>query len=105
MQDWATSGCIVDGVPTLKCLEVIFGNILKISTGLIFLVLFVMLLIGAFNYLTSLGNPEKIKKAQGTLKFAVIGLIVFLLAYLILTIIDWLFLGGQGNIFNFEIPS
>jgi len=103
MEGWGS--CVVDGVPTLKCLEVVFANILKISTGLIFLALFVMFLVGSFNYLTSLGSPEKIKKAQGTLKFAIIGLVVFLGAYLILTIIDYLFLGGQGKIFNFEIPS
>jgi len=101
--DWAS--CSVDGVPTLKCLELIFSNILTLSTSLMFLALFIMLLVGGFQYLTSLGNPEKIKKAQGTLKFAVIGLIVFISSFLILKTIDFLFLGGQGKIFLFEIPS
>lgn len=103
IQEWGS--CVVDGVPTLKCLEVVFGNILTVSTGLIFLALFVMLLVGGFNYLTSLGNPEKIKKAQGTLKFAVIGLIIFAGAFLILKTIDFIFLGNQGKIFRFEIPG
>ena len=103
MEGWGS--CVVDGVPTLKCLEVVFANILKISTGLIFLALFVMFLVGSFNYLTSLGNPEKIKKAQGTFKFAVIGLIVFLSAFLILKTIDFLFLGNSNKIFEFNIPN
>jgi len=103
--DGGWSSCMVDGIPTLKCLEVVFANILKVSTGLFFLALFVMFIIGSFNYLTSLGNPEKIKKAQGTMKFAVIGLVIFLSSYLILTTIDYLFLGGNGTIFNFEIPN
>jgi hypothetical protein len=103
LQEWGT--CVVDNVPTLKCFEVIFANILTISTGLIFLALFVMLVVGAFKYLTSLGNPEKVKKAQGTLTYAVIGLIIFLSAFLILKTIDFLFLGNQNKIFQFEIPS
>jgi hypothetical protein len=45
-----------------------------------------------------------VKKAQGTIKFAIIGFVLFLLSYLILWTIDVLFLGGKGNIFKFEIP-
>jgi hypothetical protein len=94
---------MVDGVPTLKCFEVVFQNILNIASALIIVVLFVMLINGAFNYLTSLGNPEKLKKAQGTLRYAVIGLVIFLAAFLILNVIDVLFLGGHGNLFRFKI--
>jgi len=97
--------CVVDGVPTLKCLEVIFGNILVMASAFIVLVLFIMLVVGAFNYLSSFGNPEKIKKAQGTIKFAIIGFALFVASYLILNIIDILFLGGTGKIFRFELPG
>lgn len=95
--------CVVDGVPTLKCLEVVFGNIVFMSTGLIVLALFIMFIVGAFQYITSVGNPERIKKAQGTLKFALFGFILFISTFLILKIIDVLFLGGAGKIFKFEI--
>lgn len=103
VSDWESSGCVVDGVPTLKCLEVAFGNILFISSALIVLVLFIMFIIGSFYYLTSFGNPEKVKKAQGTLKFALIGFILFISSFLILKIIDTLFLGGQGTLLKFNI--
>ncbi len=95
--------CIVDGVPTLKCLEIVFSNILFMSSAFIVFVLFIMFLVGSFSYLTSFGNADKIKKAQGTLKYAIIGLILFVSAYLILRVIDAIFLGGQGTIFRFEI--
>ena len=95
--------CVVDGVPTLKCLEVVFGNILIMSSAFIVLILFVMFVVGAFRYLTSFGNAEKVKKAQGTLRYALIGFILFVSSYLILNIIDIIFLGGQGKIFKFEI--
>jgi hypothetical protein len=97
--------CVVDGVPTLKCLEIVFGNIIFMSTGLIILALFIMFVIGAFLYLTSFGNPEKVKKAQGTLKFALLGFILFIGAFLILKIIDVIFLGNSGRLFKFEIPG
>lgn len=109
IQDWTEQtaanpgGCMIDGVPTLKCFEVVFGNILFMASALIVLVLFIMFVIGSFHYLTSLGNPEKIKKAQGTLKYALIGFIFFISSFLILNIIDILFLGGQGKIFKFTI--
>lgn len=109
IQDWNTvdpttgTSCMVDGVPTLKCFEVVFGNILFMASALIVVVLFVMFVNGSFNYLTSLGNPEKIKKAQGTLRYALIGFILFVSSFAILKIIDALFLGNTGKIFQFKI--
>lgn len=96
-------GCMVDGVPTLKCLEIVFGNILTISSAFIILVLFLMFVVGAFRYLTSFGNPEKVKKAQGTLRYALIGFILFVSAFLIMNIIDIIFLGGQGSLLKFNL--
>lgn len=99
------TNCVIDGVPTLKCLEIIYGNLIFLSSSFVLLVLFIMVLVGGFNYLTSLGSPEKIKKAQATLRYAIIGFILYIGAFLILTIIDTVFLGGQGTILRFEIPS
>lgn len=98
-------GCMVDGIPTLKCLEVVFGNVLFMSNAFIVLVLFVMFVYGSFIYLTSLGDQEKIQKAQGTFKFAIIGLLLYVSAYVILKTIDILFLDGNGAIFNFSIDG
>ena len=114
IQDWETGpngSCVVDGVPTLKCLEIVFGNILFMSSFFIILVLFIMFVVGSFRYLTSFGNAEAIKKAQGTLKYALIGFILFVSAFLILTIIQTLFLpkvdpsnpGKTPNLFEFKI--
>jgi len=102
IQEWGD--CVTpEGVPTLKCLEVVFGNILFMSSAFIILVLFIMFIIGAFRYLTSFGNAEKMKKAKGTLTYALVGLILFVSAFLILKIIDVIFLGGNNQIFQFNI--
>ncbi|PIP14700.1 hypothetical protein COW98_04150 [Candidatus Roizmanbacteria bacterium CG22_combo_CG10-13_8_21_14_all_35_9] len=102
IQEWGD--CVTpEGVPTLKCLEVVFGNILFMSSAFIILVLFIMFIIGAFRYLTSFGNAEKMKKAKGTLTYALVGFILFVSAFLILKIIDVIFLGGNNQIFQFNI--
>ncbi len=64
IKEWGD--CVTpEGVPTLKCLEVVFSNILVMSSVFIVLVLFIMFVFGAFTYLTSFGNPEKVKKLKG----------------------------------------
>lgn len=103
MQEWGE--CVVDEIPTLKCLEVVFNNLIFLSSSIAVLALFIMFLFAGFTYLTSFGNPEKVKKAQATFRYAIIGLIIFVSSYLILKIIDILFLGGQGLIFQFRLPG
>lgn len=104
------SGCLADGIPTLKCLEVVFNNILFLSSMLVILILFVMIVIGAFQYLSSRGNPEVLKKAQQTILYAFIGLILFLSSYLVINVLQFLFLGdpnkeGVPSLLKFEIPD
>ena len=55
-----------------------------------------MLLLGAYRYLTSDGNPEKISKAQSVMLYAVIGLILIVASFIITKII--------GSVFNIALP-
>ena len=97
--------CLVNGVPTLKCLEVVTGNLLFMTNALILLALFIMFVIGSYKYLLSLGDPGKVEDAKKTFTWAVIGLVVYVSAYLILFTIDQLFLGGKGDIFQLKIGA
>ena len=103
VQDWGS--CVVDGVPPLKCLEVVVSNIVFVTTTFALLILLIMLIIGAFRFIVSGGNQDKLKIAKGTITSAFIGLALFLGAYLLLNIIDILFLGGKGVLFRFEVPE
>ena len=96
--------CLINGVPTLRCLNVVIANLLFLSNGFIIIVLFVMFVYGSFIYLTSFGSEERVQKAQGIFKWALIGLALYISSYLILRVIDILFLGGEGRIFQFGIP-
>lgn len=54
------------------------------------LVAVVFIVIGGYMWMTSAGNPDKVKQAQGTLTWAIIGLIFILVASLLITtIIDY----------------
>ena len=99
----SNDSCLVDGVPTLKCLEVVVNNILFMANIFILVVIFIMFVIGSFKWLTSLGDAEKISEAQNTYKWAIIGLVVYLSAGMILFTIDQLLLGGTGALFKFKI--
>ena len=62
--------------------------ILMVMAGLVF---FSMMLMGAFGFLTSEGNPDKLKKAQGTFFSAIFGLLIVIAAYLIVKLLGYFF--------------
>ncbi|OGK26766.1 hypothetical protein A3C28_01835 [Candidatus Roizmanbacteria bacterium RIFCSPHIGHO2_02_FULL_39_9] len=60
------------------------------------LLLLLMLLYGAFTWITAGGNPENLKRAQKIITFAVFGLFIVLLSYLGVKLIT--------IIFNINVP-
>jgi len=102
----ADPSCVVDGVPTLKCLEILYQNVIFLAGAAVVLILFVMLVVGAFMYLTSGGDQAKMTNAKNTITYALVGVVLFMSSYLILNIIQTLFLGKDGpSLFNFHIPD
>ena len=99
----AGNTCLVNGVPTLKCGEVVIANLLFMSNALILLILFIMFVLGSFRWMMSLGQPEKLEHAKKTFNWAILGLVVYASAYIILFTIDQLFLGGKGDVFRLKI--
>lgn len=95
-------GCVQDDIPTIKCLEAVFYNILKVAVSLVTLALFIMLIVGGFKYLTSGGDPKATESAKNTMTYAIIGLVVIIGSYLILRAIEY-FTGV--TLTKFEIPS
>lgn len=100
--DWSL--CVVNDVPTLSCIEVVFGRILFIASGLIIFSLLIIFIIGSLQYMTSDGNPEKLKKSRATFMWAFMGTFLFVASFLMLKTIDVLFLGDQGRLFTLDIP-
>jgi len=73
---------------TLSCLEclgqAIFQNIIRLA-GIIALI---MLVIGGFRYITAGGDPKAAESARNTLTYAILGLVLVILAWFILRFIS-----------------
>ena len=107
MKPWAGVQCIkvIGGVevPTLKCLEAVYSQILKIVISLGLLALLVMLTIGGFKYLTSGADPKAATAAKQTMTYAVAGIALMAIAYLIFRFIEF-YTGVKVTIFRIPGP-
>ena len=65
----------------------VFQNVVQVILGLAGIVLFILLLTGGFKYITSGGDPKAVESAQKTITYAIGGLLLILLSYLILVLI------------------
>ncbi|KKS97931.1 MAG: hypothetical protein UV73_C0004G0073 [Candidatus Gottesmanbacteria bacterium GW2011_GWA2_43_14] len=110
MKPWAGVPCIrtikigtdtID-VPTFKCLEAVYARILQISIALALFALMVMLVIGGFKFLTSGGDPKATASAKQTMTYAVAGLFLMVIAFLIFRLIE-VYTGVTITVF--EIPQ
>lgn len=95
-KEWAPERCYtttdIGGstkkVATLRGLECMVSNILAVATTFIGLAAFVMIIVGAFLYLTSGGNSKGTEAGKQALTYAIIGIIVALMAYWVLVLIS-----------------
>lgn len=106
MATWAGIECVqtigdVD-VPTIKCLEAVFTRVLTVAVSLAILALFVMLVVGGFKYLTSGGDQKATASAKQTMTYAILGLGLMIVAYIIFLLIETI--TGVG-VLNFVIPD
>lgn len=71
----------------LTKLEGVFSNVVGAVLGLAGIALFIMLIVGGFQYITSGGDPKRAEAARHTLTSAIVGLVLVALAFLILRFI------------------
>ncbi len=64
-------------------LPVLIGNVIGTLLSLVGVLLLVLLIYAGFLYMTASGNMEQVKKAQGMIRNAIIGLIIIVAAYAI----------------------
>lgn len=73
--------------PTLQNLEDVFANVIKIVLGIAGVTFFILLLSSGFKFITSGGDPKALEGAKKTLTYAIGGLILIIVSYLILLLI------------------
>ncbi|TXG76669.1 hypothetical protein E6Q11_04210 [Candidatus Dojkabacteria bacterium] len=71
------------GIPKASLNSSTTENVLKLVFGIAGGIAVIMIVLGGFKYITSLGNAQNVAKAKDTILYAVIGLIVCILAYAI----------------------
>lgn len=70
---------------TLKTIGELLGNAQNLALALAGGIAVIFVLIGAFWYLTAYGNEEKANKGKTTVTWALIGVVVIILAEVIIT--------------------
>ncbi len=82
-------------------LEKIFENVIQAAIPLGGIILFIVLMYGGFQFITSGGDAKKAGAAKQTLTYAIIGMVLLASAFLILRIIASF--SGVTSILNFDI--
>ena len=73
------------------------GKLVQIGLAVVFAIAVIYLVIGGFRYIISQGNEEGVEKAKGTITNALIGLVIVVLAWIILTVVINLLNTGTGG--------
>ena len=63
----------------------IIGTVIKSALGIVGAITLLMLVWGGFQWLTSAGNPEKVKSGAQTMLWAIIGVVLVFASYLLLS--------------------
>ena len=68
----------------LSSIPILFENILGAVTVLAGFAALMMLIFGGFRYIVAQGDPKAVQAARGTLTWAIVGLVMIIVAWLIL---------------------
>lgn len=79
------------------------GNFLTIALAVAVLVVLVMLIIGAYEWITSGGDKEAVAKARNRIINALIGLVILAIAFALAKLAGQI--TGLGDITNLKIPT
>lgn len=81
------SGCLTDGAATINCFPIIVGNVIFWLLVLAGITAVAMVIFSGFKFVTSGGDPKQAEGARKTLTFAVLGLVLILMSFIIMPFI------------------
>ncbi len=91
------------GIATVANFGCLFQKIVGYALGFAGIVLFILLIIGGFKFITSGGDPKAVEGAKRTLTSAITGLVIILISYLVLVLI-YKITGVDVTGFNILLP-
>lgn len=86
-RDWGD--CAAGGVAQLSCIPIVFQNVVTAALMFAGVVAVIMIVYGGIRYITSRGDPKAVEGARNTLTWAIIGLVVIILSFLIINFISF----------------
>ena len=95
--------CVIEEAATIQCLVPMFERVVQGVLALSGVALFVMLVVGGYNFLLSGGDQKKLEAAKSTITGAILGLVVMVVAFLIIKTIATF--TGATTVTKFEIPQ
>ncbi|HYK08834.1 MAG TPA: hypothetical protein VEW42_05035, partial [Candidatus Eisenbacteria bacterium] len=97
---WNSYNCLQNGIVTLACIPALYKLALGIAINLIGIVSLFMIIFAGIKYTTS-GGGKQVEEAKNILTYAIIGLVVALLAVFIIHTVAGL--TGVGCIMTFGL--
>jgi len=77
----ASAAGISGGCASVDCLVTIIGNVLNVALGFVGIILLLYFLYAGFMWMTAGGDEDKVKDATTTIRNAVVGLAIVMLAF------------------------
>jgi hypothetical protein len=90
----------VNNIATIDGFETLFSNVLSVAAAFGGIILFIIIMVAGFKYLTSGGNPKSVESAKNTLTYAIFGAVLLAAAYLIILLIQNY---TGANLSNFDV--
>ncbi len=86
------------GMPTTP-IEQIILNVMNWLLGILGIVAMLVFVIAGFQYLMAGGDEKNTENAKGNIKFAIIGIAVALIGYVVIYTIDMLLWGSEAGMY------
>jgi hypothetical protein len=80
--------CVQNGIATLKCLPVAFNNVINAALLLSGVVAVILIILSGIKFISSGGDPVKVEGAKKTMTYAIIGLVIIVMAFFLLKVLS-----------------
>lgn len=87
-QDWGS--CVdANGVASLACLPIVFSNLINAALLFIGSVAVILFIFAGITFIRSGGDPKQVQTARQTITYAIIGIVLVMSSYAIISIIGY----------------
>lgn len=81
--------CVKDNVPSLRCIPVVFGNVVSAALMFVGTVAVFLIVYAGIRFVTSGGDPKKVQAARQIITYALVGLVLVLSSFAIIYFISY----------------